>query len=195
MKIKTNINGHGNSIAVMALLLMVAAVLACSLFDDTNKANKLVDEGNAAITDAKKLAVDADEKKGKMDDAVSAIKKGDAGLEAARSMAKDLIAAYDKTKAKEDEAAKKFEEASKLKTNDKFKEYLQIMTKEFQKRSELFETAKGIPQALIDSKNREAYNTATNAVNEKLDKLRKEADDLDGQATKIQKDNPDVFKK
>jgi hypothetical protein len=177
----------------MALLLMVAAVLACNLGDETDKANKLVDEGNAAIGDAKKFIAEAEDKKAKMIDAVSAI-KDDADLAAARSIAKEAIAAYDKTKAKCDETAKKFEEASKLKIKDKFKEYLLIKVKEFQKRAELVAAAKGAPQALIDSDNKSAFDTAMKAADEKVDKLSKEADDLAAQGTKIQKDNPDVFK-
>ena len=193
MKNKSNVGGRGNSVAALALLLMVSAVLACSLGDETDKANKLVDEGNVAIGDAKKFIAEAEDKKAKMNEAVSAI-NDDADLVAARSLAKEAIAAFDKTKAKCEETAKKFEEASKLKIKDKFKEYLLLKVKEFQKRAELVEAAKGSPQALIDNDNKSAFNIATKAADEKVDKLSKEADDLAGQGTKIQKDNPDVFK-
>ena len=193
MMFKAGIKSGGNSFAAIALLLLVVGVLACNLGDETEKANKLVDEGNAAVSDAKKFVGEAEDKKVKMNDAVADI-KNDADLAAARSIAKEAIAAYDKTKAKCDEAAKKYEEASKLKIKDKFKEYLQLKVKEFQKRAELVQTAKGTPQALIDSENKAAYNTTAKANDDKVDKLTKEADDLAGQATKIQKDNPDVFK-
>jgi membrane-associated HD superfamily phosphohydrolase len=190
---KTKMSNQRQLTTVMALLLVVAAVLACNLGDETGKANKLVDEGNAAVQDAKKYYEDAEEKKENMINAVDAI-KNDADLEAARAIAKEAIVAYDKTKAKCEEVSKKYEEASKLKIKDKFKEYLTLKTSEFKKRAEIVDTAKGIPQALIDSKNKASFNSSAKTISEKVDKLTKEADDLGAQADKLQKDNKDIFK-
>lgn len=190
---KTNRSNRRHLTAGMAFLLMVAAVLACNLGDETDKANKLVDEGNAAVSDAKKYVTEAEEKKQKMMSAVDAIKV-EADLEAARGLAREAIAAYDKTKAKCEEVASKFEEASKLKVNEKFKEYLTIKVKEYRKRAEVVDTAKGTPQALIDSKKKESFMSSAKSNAEKVDKLDKEADDLAAQADKVQKENKDVIK-
>lgn len=181
-------NNQRHSSAFMALLLLVAAVLACSTGDETDKANKLVDEGNAAVQEAKKYVAQAEELKQKM------LKTDVAQLDEARATAKEAIAAYDKAKEKCKEASKKYEEASKLKVKDKFKEYLSLKTKEFDKRAELVETAKGTPQALIDSESRSSFISMANANNERVDRLSKEAEDLAAQADKLQKDNPDIFK-
>ena len=174
--------------ALTALLLLIAAVLACSSGNETEKANKLVDDGNSAVNEAKKQITDAEELKDKM------MKTDASELAQARSTAKDAIAAYDKAEDKCKEAAAKYDEASRLKLNDKFKEYLGLKVKEYNKRVELIETAKGIPQALIDSESREGWIKKANDVTDKVNKLSKEADDLASQATKIQKDNPDIFK-
>ena len=179
---------QGYSSAVMALLVLVAAVLACSSGDETAKANKLVDEGNAAVQEAKKFVTEAEAKKQQM------LNTPIARLADARATAQEAIAAYDKAKEKCKEASKKYEEASKLKIKDKFKEYLTIKVKEYDKRAELVETAKGTPQALIDSKTRSAFVGMAKANNERVDRLTKEADDLAAQADKLQKDNPDIFK-
>jgi polyhydroxyalkanoate synthesis regulator phasin len=181
-------NNQRYSNAVMGLLLLVAAVLACSSGDETAKANKLVDEGNAAVAEAKKFVTEAEAKKQQM------MNTPIARLADARATAQEAIAAYDKAKEKCKEASKKYEEASKLKIKDKFKEYLTIKVKEYDKRAELVETAKGTPQALIDSKTRSAFAGMAKANNERVDRLTKEADDLAGQADKLQKDNPDLFK-
>lgn len=186
-------NSTRNLNAIMAVFLMVVAVLACSLGDETDKANKLVDEGNAAVQEANKYVTEAEEKKQKMYNAVPSIKT-DAQLEQARALAKEAIAAYDKAKEKCDAVAKKYEEASNLKIKDKFKEYLTLKAKEWKKRAETVETAKGTPQALIDSENGGIYTTKANANNEKVDKLSKEANDFASQAEKLQKENKDVFK-
>jgi hypothetical protein len=175
--------------AVMALALLVAAVLACGSSDEREKANKLGDEGNAAVQDAKKYYIDAEDKNQKM------LKTNVAQLAEARTLAKEAIAAYDKAEEKCKEAAKKYEEASNLKISDKFKEYLGIKVKEYNKRAELVEAAKGTPQALIDSESRSSFATRLQANKERVDNLTKEVDDLAAQATKLEKDNPDMFKK
>lgn len=184
---KMNNQRHSN--AVMALLFLVAAILACSSSgDETEKANKLVDEGNIAVQEAKKFVTEAEEKKQKM------LNTPVAQLAGARATAQEAIASYDKAKQKCKDASKKYEEASKLKIKDKFKEYLAVKVKEYDKRAELVETAKGTPQALIDSKTRSAFIGMAKANNERVDRLSKEADDLAAQADKLQKDNPDMFK-
>src|SRR5258706_12943360 len=187
MKMTMRNQRHTNP--VMALLLLVAAVLAWSSSDETEKANKLVDEGNSAVQEAKKFVGEAEGLKEKM------LQTDVAQLDEARAIAREAIAAYDKAKLQCKEASKKYEEASKLKVKDKFKEYLELKTKEFDKRAELVETAKGTPQALIDSENRSAFIGMAKANNERVDRLTKEADDLAAQANKLQKDNADIFKK
>ena len=189
MKMKMNNQRH--STAVMALLLLVAAVLACSRTgggDETEKANKLVGEGNAAVQEGRKYLTEAGDEMDKM------MKTPVAKLKDARATAVEAIAAYDKAKGKCKEASKKYEEASKLKIKDKFRDYLALKVKEFDKRAELVETAKGTPQALIDAKNRVSFVSMANANNERVARLTKEADDLAAQSDKLQKDNPDSFK-
>jgi hypothetical protein len=172
----------------IALVLLIAAVLACSSGNETDKANKLVDEGNSAVQEAKKEITEAEQLKQKM------LKTDVSHLEDARSTAKEAITAYEKAEAKCKEAAAKYDEASRLKLNDKFKEYLTLKVKEYNKRAELVQTAKGVPQALIDSESRQGWITKATSINEKVNQLGKEADDLGAQADKIQKDNPDIFK-
>src|SRR6266550_3729503 len=174
---------------LLALFLLVAAVLACSSGDETEKANKIGDEGNAAVQEGKKFYTEAESKKDEM------LRTNVSQLAEARTLAKEAIAAYDKAEDKCKEAAKKYEEASKLKVSDKFKEYLGVKVKEYNKRAELVEASKGTPQALIDSESRSSFITRAQANNEKVAALAKEADDLAGQAKKLEADNPNMFKK
>ena len=173
----------------MALILLVAAVLACSgsIGNETEKANKLVTEGNAAVQEANKFVTDAEEKKDQM------LKTEISEIAEARTLAKESIAAYDKAKDKCKEAAKKYDDASKLRINDKFKEYLTLKVKEYNKRAEVAETAKGTPQALIDSENQKSFVARANANNEKVDALGKEAEELASQSAKLEKENPKIF--
>ena len=179
---------QNRSHALLAVTLLVLVVLACSAGDETEKANKLVGEGNAAVQEAKKFVTEAEEHSQKM------LHTDVAQLAEARTLAKETIAAYDKAEEKCKEASKKYEEASKLKIKDKFKEYLTLKMKEFQKRAELVEAAKGTPQALIDSESRASFISRANATTEKVDKITKEAEGIATEAEKLQKDNPDIFK-
>jgi len=177
----------------LAFVLLMAVIWACgssgSNTSDNDKANKLVDEGNAAVQDAKKFVSDAEAKKDQM------MQTDVRRLAEARVRAAEAIAAYDKAAEKCKEAASKYDEASRLQISDQFKQYLILKAKEYNKRAEMVETAKGTPQALIESTNRSSYVIRAKSNNEKVDQLYKEAEDLGAQADKIQKDNPDAFKK
>jgi len=177
------------SSALIAGLMLLGVVLACSGGLETDKANQLVAQGNSAIDEGKKYFKDAQEKKDKM------LHTDVSQLAEARTSANEAIRAYDQAQQKAKEAAGKFEEASKLNLSDKYKEYLTLKEKEFNKRAELIEAARDIPQALIDSQSRSSFISRANAATEKADRLSKEANELSDQADKVQKDNPDIFKK
>jgi len=185
MKMKINRSFSG---ARISGLLLLGVVLACSIGDETDKANKLVDEGNKAIQEGKKYLADAEEKKNTM------LHKNVSQLAEARTIANEAIRAYEQAEGKAKEAAGKFEEAGKLKINDKFKEYLVLKVKEFNKRAELVDALKDTPQALIDSQSRSIFIDRANAATEKANRLAKEADDLGAQADKLQADNPNIIK-
>ena len=91
------------SSALMAGFLLLAVILACSTGDETEKANKLVDEGNAAIQEGKKYVADAEEKKNKM------LHTDVSQLGEARTIANEAIRAYDQAEDKAKEAAAKVE--------------------------------------------------------------------------------------
>jgi hypothetical protein len=175
--------------SILAALLFLGVVLACGNTDETDKANKLVNEGNAAINEGKKHASAADDKKNKM------MQTNVAQLGEARTLANEAIREYDQAVSNAKEAAGKFDEASKLQINDKYKDYLSLKAKEFNKRAELIETLKSIPQALIDSQNRQSFISRANEATQKAESISKEADDLESQADKIQSDNPTIIKK
>jgi hypothetical protein len=175
----------------LALFLLIAAGLACgsgTTTSETDKANKLVNEGNAAVQDAKKFVADAEAKKTQM------MQTDVRRLAEARVTAAESIAAYDRAAEKCKAAAQKYDEASRLSINDKFKEYLILKVKEYNKRGEMIETAKGTPQALIESTNRSSFIIRANSNNSKVDQLYKESEDIGAQADKLQKDNPNIFK-
>src|SRR5438045_6073149 len=99
-----------------AFVLLIVVMLACSSGgNETEKANKLVDEGNAAVQDAKKDITEAESLKQKM------LSTDVAQLSEARSTAKDAIAAYDNAEAKGKEAGAKYDEANSMKQKEQQK--------------------------------------------------------------------------
>ena len=182
--------GKNLTAALMAVFMILAVGLACSgTSDETDKANKLVDDGNTAVTDGKKFMTDAQEK-------ITTMLGTDVKhLAEARTLANEAIRLYDQAEDKCKAASSKYDEASKLKIDDKFKDYLSTKVKEYNKRAELIETLKSVPQALIDAQSRDAFTSRANAANQKAEQISKDADDLATQADKIQKDNPNSFKK
>ena len=182
---------------LMAVLMTLVVGLACSaLSDDTEKANKLIDEANASIAETTKLMTAAEEKMSAMNDAKQVSEK--------TKIAPEVIQAFDQAKEKCKTAAAKFDEASNLKVDEKFKSYLVSKTKEFNKRAELIEALKAVPQIVIEAKGGDAITTAKglealkskiNAANQKAEGLSKEADDLGEQSKRIQEENPTIFKK
>src|SRR5215831_9558326 len=89
----------------VAFVLLIAVIWACgnsgTNTSDTDKANKLVDHGNAAVQDAKKAVSDAEAKKDQM------MQTDIRRLAEARVRAAEAIAAYDKAAEKCKEAASK----------------------------------------------------------------------------------------
>lgn len=185
------VNNQHNSTPVIALLLLVTAVLACSSNDGRKKINNLIDEGNAASREGSKHVTEAEEKNEKL---LEMVRTDWARLEEARVIAREAVALFDKAREKHKEASRKFDEARKLDDRDKFKEYMALKVKGFDKLAEASETAKNTLQGLVDNDSRSSFISLQKANNAKINLLNKETTELKAQADKIEKDNPELFK-
>lgn len=180
--------------SLIALAMLIGFVLACSgsLGDETAQANKLVNEANALIQEGNKLSTDASAKNDKV---FNELKPAtfDEDKERLKGAAQEAVDGFSKSAQKFRDAAKKFEEASKLKINDKFKEYLQLKTQEFNKNAEQMETAGLMPKAVLDSPDAETLSQKIKENKERYDKLEKEAKELSDKAEKVRAENKDKF--
>src|SRR5262249_15643662 len=143
-------------------LLVVAFSFGCS-FEETAKANKLIDVANTSVKDANDKIDKGTDKLVGMEKAVSQM-EDENDLEKTRTMAKDIISDLEKARDGYKDAGNKFDEASKLKVKDKFKEYLDLKAKEMKKRSDLADAMIGEPKALIESSNHDEYQKKVQAV-------------------------------
>lgn len=178
--------------ALISLLMVFIIVLACNT-NETSKANEHVDKANSSIESANTALKDANSKNAAM---VSAEKnaQSNSDIEPVKKMAKETVEAYEKASTGYSDASKQFEDASKLKIQDKFKEYLELKAQEMKKRSEMCNAAKGIAQALLDSSKRSEYEDKIKGIDDKVADLSKEAKDLADKADKIREENKDIFK-
>ncbi|HEY0458872.1 MAG TPA: hypothetical protein VGC97_06930 [Pyrinomonadaceae bacterium] len=183
-----------NLTAVMAILMLIFAGLACS-GDETDKANAMVDEANKFIAEGNKNVEEADRKGKEFDKKVEDISSNEEHDKVSDWGKTELLPIYDKMKDNFEKAGEKFSAASKLKVNDKFKEYLDVKAQEFKKRAEYAESLKAIPKTMTDSKDEKEYNEKVKSNVEKAQKLLKEAQELGDKGTKIQNDNPKIFNK
>src|SRR5918912_1098023 len=168
--------------ALLAFMLMAFFVLACKGFgDETDKANQLVDEGNKLVEEGNQLGQDAAAKNKEIFDNINDFPSNRDEL---RKPANELLDIIDKGSGKFRDASKKFDEASKLKVDDKFKEYLSLKSQEFNKHAEHIDSIKGIPQAVLDEniKDLRALNAKLTSVNDKIEKVGKEWKDLEAKA-------------
>lgn len=175
---------------LLALALGFAA--ACNMYE-TDKANKLVDAANVSIKDANDKWQSGTNKLQALETA--APENDDAqGLEKWRTDAKAVIADLEKARDAYKDAGSKFTEASKLKLQDKFKEYLDAKGKEMTKRGEMADALIGEPRAVIDNASHEDLQKKSADAMTKYQSLKKEADDLEAKAVKLYEENKALFK-
>lgn len=180
--------------ALLAFMLMAAFALACSsLGDEREKANQLVNEGNKLVEEGNQLGQDAQAKFKEISQMMRGFPDNREDL---RQPSDELTDIIEKGSEKFREASKKFDEASKLKVDEKFKEYLSLKSQEFNKHAEHIEALKGYPQAILDPaiKDATALKTKLEAVDARVDDVGKEWKNLEARANKVREDNKDKFK-
>jgi hypothetical protein len=177
---------------LLTMIVLASLLSACTLYE-TDKANKLVDEANVSITDANDKIEKGNGKLVELEKAVPGI-EGEEDLEKARGIAKESVPLLEKARDQYKAASGKFEDASKLKLQDKFKEYLDLKAKEMKKRSDIADQMLGEPQALIKSDSKQEYQKLVDELVAKLKVLRTDAEDLAVKAEKITAENKEIFK-
>ncbi|MGH9901174.1 MAG: hypothetical protein ACRD68_04960 [Pyrinomonadaceae bacterium] len=178
---------------VVALLLLSGCGMSPG--DETDRANKLVDEGNAEVEAGRKfaeegmvkymLAFNFDEKTGTAAD-----------WEEIKQPAREASELLEKAATSFSKAADKFEEAGRLNVDDKFKQYLIIKAQSFRKNVEQMRVTREIPESLLNAsvKDTDALLARIEDVNRRSQELSKESERLEAEAEKIQKENAGRFK-
>jgi hypothetical protein len=177
-------------LTAFAILFIIACFLSsCS---EMSRARKLVEDGNAAVKESEKYAVEADAKLRQLDRRREEFPSNREPLE---QISRESIELLDKAAGKLREAAGNYEAASRAKIDDKLREYLSLKAQEFTKHVEHLEAAREIPQSVMDSAVTDfsILNERRYDINVRIEKLKKEWEELAARAKKIQEDNKEKF--
>ncbi len=179
--------------AWMAVFAAMCLGIACG--GQINEANKLVDEANVIIKSYNEDSV----KSGKLITELLGenLKKADDIEEYKKdNKAKfdELVSLNEKLEKNGAEATSKFDQASKLNLDDKFKEYLSLKVQEMKKRGEIDKQTTTFVKSFLDTKDIDKINTLIADYNKNSADTQKAADELMNKANQITKDNPSVFK-
>jgi hypothetical protein len=180
------------TILLAVIILSVSLMTACNMYE-ADKANRFVDEANKAITEANDKMQKGLAKLTEMENAVARI-RNESDLEVQRAVARELIPVFETARDRYKEAGGKFEDAGKLKLQDKFKEYLEYKAKEMKKRSEVAALIIEEPKTLLSSDSKSAYQKTVDELVVKFKSLNTEADDLSSKADKVMEENKEIFK-
>jgi chromosome segregation ATPase len=175
------------------LLALLLAVPGCKYFskaaaDQTADANKLQDEADKLASKVDEAYNQATQK----EDAIKAEKKA----KSRQQLNDEETAIFDQAIADAKSAAEKYEQASKLKIDEKYKQYLDLRAQLMRKEGAHLSALKELPTARKDT-SRQGQKTLRDKqadIKTRSDKLKKEVDDLRAQADKMQKENGDKFK-
>lgn len=178
---------------LVVLLAAISLSMACGGQED--EANKLVNEGNTFIDKSKAT-----------DSKIGSLSKellGEAWMNAednvkyvADHKAKfdELVGLDEQNEKAMTEAAAKFDQASKLKVDDKFKEYLGLKSQEFKKLAEKYKSEASFLKSLLAEKDSDKAGKLSEDYAKKSAEIMKEVADITAKSEKIMKDNPTLFK-
>jgi hypothetical protein len=180
---------------LIVLTLIIGIGLACSGGNQQAEANKLVDEANKQLEDAKSLMTKTEKRSEELFGAdIKTVAQMTAYKEKMKGEAKEISDDYEKVSTMLKEISKKYDDASRLNVSDKYKEYSKIKSDEFAKRAEAINIHKGNAQAFVEIADAKQMTAKFDENNKKSQAIYKEADDLADKAKKIETENKDIFK-
>lgn len=175
-----------------ALSLSLSA-FGCSYFskassDQTKDANKLQEEADQLASKVEEAYNQATQK----EDAYKAEKKA----KVRQQLNDEEAAIYDEAIGNAKTASEKYDQASKLKIDDTYKQYLEVRAELMRKQGAHLSALKELPTARKDT-SRQGQRTLRDKqadIKTRAEKLKKEVDETRARADKMQKENGDKFK-
>ena len=174
-----------------ALALWCSLALGCDLLNDqTEEVNKLVDEVNAIQAKAAALDKQAEAKEQEI-----------AGMDAIQGrtrineLSREQAELYRQSAVLYREAADKAEQAGKLKTDQWFKDYLNLKSQQLRKAEEVTNVQRRQAEAWVGGQPFEAVKTEMARLNEEVKKLSGELSEINKRVEKTEEENKEKIKK
>ena len=141
---------------IIWLVVLLAAISLSAACDQADEANKFVDEANALIDKAKTNNAKISsltsevlgEKFAKAEDTAAFVADNKAKFD-------ELISLDEQNEKSMNEASAKFEQVSKVKVDEKFKEYVGVKAQELKKRAEIYKGDAALYKAILAEKDAE----------------------------------------
>ena len=180
--------------AALALALVILAP-GCGLADETKRANELVDESNKAAEAANKSLQEGLTIHQQIFSEAN-IFGFPGNRDALKGHAQREVELLSQSALSFREAANKYEEASRLRLNEQFKQYLSLKAQETRKQAEQSESIREMAQVVLDDSitDLNAYVLKLDDIRIRVQKAGKEQKELKDQAEKIRAENQGKIK-
>jgi len=180
--------------AALALVLVIFAP-GCGGADETEKANELVDESNKAAEAANKSLQEGLTIHQQIFSEAN-IFGFPGNRDALKGHAQREVELLSQSALSFREAANKYEEASRLRLNEQFKQYLSLKAQETRKQAEQSESIREMAQVVLDDSitDLNAYVLKLDDIRIRVQKAGKEQKELKDQAEKIRAENQGKIK-
>lgn len=166
------------------VLLLCCALVGCSNRDQTDEANKLIDEANALQDRVAEVAAQVDAKE---EEIVS--KDYDQERAEIERLAREQIELLKQAAALEREAIAKTERAAKMRVEDWFREYVALVGQRQQKIVAMIDVTRQRAEAIINDQSLESINERRMKLSEEFDKLDQEREELSKRIAAIEEQN------
>lgn len=179
----------------LLIILTISFVMACGLGDQTDEANKIVGEANKMIMEDNQQTVAANLLFQQLLGAsLSTVDNVESYKKANKTKFDDLTVKFSEMEKNEAVIVDKFRQASQLKLNEKYKQYLELKTQEFTKQAEATKLVNPLIKSFLETNDVDKINAQLDDYNAKHETIRKEAEAIQAQADQIAKDNPTLIK-
>lgn len=180
---------------LVVLLAAISFSIACGGGQE-EEANKLVNEANALNTKSKETVSKIQPLfTGLLGDAWMNAEDNAAYFAENKAKVDELVSLNEQDEKAMNEIAGKFDQASKLQIDAKFKEYLGLKSQEFKKLSEYPKAQIAFLKSIAVEKENEKAGKMLEDYKKNSADINKAATDASAKAEKFMKDNPDIFKK
>lgn len=182
-----------NAIFIIVFALIIG--LACSDGNQIEEANKIVDQANKKLDEAKELFAKTETRNTALfSTTIQTVGQLKTYKSNKNGEAKSIVGDYEKVSEILKDVSRQYDEVSRLNVSDKYKDYARLKSDEFAKRSEAINIRKGNAQAFIEIDDPSVMTAKFDENNAKSDRLFKDAEEMSAKTKKMEEENKDLFR-